>query len=60
MRISKFIRNLARRGKVEKDLSDEVRSYVDLSTERKIREGLRESDARRAALVELGGAEQLK
>jgi putative ABC transport system permease protein len=60
MRISKFIRNLARRQKVEKDLSDEVTSYVDLSTQRKINEGLPEAEARRAALVELGGAEQVK
>jgi putative ABC transport system permease protein len=60
MRLSKFIRNLTRRRKVESDLSDEVTSYVDLSTQRKIREGLGERDARRAALVELGGAEQVK
>jgi predicted permease len=60
MRISKFIRNLTRRQSVEKDLNDEVRSYVDLCTERKIQEGLGETEARRAALVELGGAEQVK
>jgi predicted permease len=59
-RITKLFRNLARRREVEKDLSDEVRSYVDLSTERKIQEGLGETEARRAALVELGGAEQVK
>jgi len=33
---------------------------VDLSTERKIKQGLPESEARRAALVELGGVEQVK
>jgi predicted permease len=60
MRIFLFIRNLARRRKVEQDLADEVRSYVDLSTERKIRQGLPEAEARRSALVELGGAEQVK
>ncbi|HVF69986.1 MAG TPA: ABC transporter permease [Chthoniobacterales bacterium] len=60
MRISSFIRNLTRRRKVEEDLRDEMTSYVDLSTERKIREGLAQRDARRAALVELGGAEQIK
>jgi putative ABC transport system permease protein len=60
MRISTLIRNLTRRRKVEKDLSDEVGSYVDLATQQKIREGLAERDARRAALVELGGAEQVK
>jgi putative ABC transport system permease protein len=60
MRISVFLRNLTRRRQVEQDLADEVSSYVDLSTQRKMKEGLNETDARRAALVELGGAEQVK
>ena len=60
MRISAFFRNLTRRRQVEEDLRDEVTSYVELSTQRKIREGLDETDARRAALLELGGAEQVK
>jgi predicted permease len=59
-RIGSLCRNLTRRRKVEKDLSDEVRSYLDLSTQRKIEEGLSEAEARRAALVELGGTEQVK
>ena len=60
MRIAAFFRNLTRRRQVEQDLADEVSSYVDLSTQRKMKEGLNETDARRAALVELGGAEQVK
>jgi predicted permease len=60
MRISAFFRNLTRRHKVEQDLADELSSYVDLSTQRKMKEGLNEIDARRAALIELGGAEQVK
>jgi predicted permease len=60
MRIFAFLRNITRRRQVEQDLADEVSSYVDLSTRRKMKEGLSEADARRAALVELGGAEQLK
>jgi putative ABC transport system permease protein len=59
-RIPSFLRNLARRRKVEQDLADEVSSYVDLSTQRKVNEGLSEADARRAALVEFGGIEQVK
>jgi putative ABC transport system permease protein len=59
-RIPKFLRNITRRREVEQDLADEVSSYVDLATQRKMREGLGETDARRAALVELGGAEQVK
>jgi len=59
-RIFSLLRNLTRRGDVERDLAAEVNSYVDLATQKKMSQGLDESDARRAALVELGGAEQVK
>jgi putative ABC transport system permease protein len=59
-RLKSFIRNLTHRRDVERDLAAEVDSYVDLSTQRKVRDGLSESDARRETLVELGGAEQVK
>jgi predicted permease len=59
-RIPSFLRNLTRRREVEQDLADEVSSYVDLATQRKMKEGLSEQDARRAALVDLGGIEQVK
>src|SRR3989440_4839643 len=59
-RFSRLFRNLTRRRTVERDLADEVSAYVDLSTQRKMKEGLSETDARRAALVELGGTEQVK
>jgi putative ABC transport system permease protein len=59
-RIARLFRNLTQRRTVEQDLADEVGSYVDLATQRKIKEGLGETDARRAALVDLGGVEQVK
>ncbi|HEX8897547.1 MAG TPA: ABC transporter permease, partial [Chthoniobacterales bacterium] len=59
-RIRSFARNLTRRRDVERDLAAELNSYVDLSTQRKVRDGLSEPEARREALVELGGAEQVK
>src|SRR6476619_7346067 len=59
-RLSSFFRNVTQRRNVDRDLAAEVDSYVDLSTQRKIRQGLSETEARRAALVELGGAEQVK
>lgn len=59
-RIRHLFRNLSRRGEVERDLAAEMSSYVDLATQRKVRGGLSESEARREALVELGGAEQVK
>src|SRR3979490_3057875 len=58
--ISSFLHNLARRRRVERDLAEEVSSYADLATQKKGRQGLSETDARRAALVDLGGAEQVK
>ena len=59
-RIANLFRNLTRRRNVEQDLADEVGSYVDLATQRKMKQGLSETEAHRAALVELGGAEQVK
>jgi predicted permease len=53
-------RNLTRRRSVEQDLADEVGSYLDLATRRKMKQGLSETEARRAAQIELGGAEQVK
>ena len=59
-RIQSFVRNLTQRRKIERDLAAEVDSYLVLSTQRKIRSGLSETEARREALVELGGTEQVK
>jgi putative ABC transport system permease protein len=54
------VRNLLRRDRVEKDLDEEVRSYVDLLTDEKTVAGVPEQAAGRAALVEVGGLEQVK
>jgi predicted permease len=59
-RILSLLRNLFRRNLVEQNLDDELRSSVELLTEEKIKEGLSHSDARRQALIELGGVEQVK
>lgn len=55
-----LVRNLFRRRRVERDLADEVDSYFALATDEKMREGLDETAARRAATTELGGVEQVK
>ena len=59
-RLSSLWRNLLHRNRVETELSEELQSYLELLTEAKVREGLRPPEARRAALVELGGVEQVK
>ena len=53
-------RNLFGSRQVERDLAEEVDSYLALSTDAKVRAGLDENAARRAAAVELGGVEQVK
>ncbi|HEY3739087.1 MAG TPA: ABC transporter permease [Bryobacteraceae bacterium] len=59
-RITNFSRNLFSRRKLDHDLDEELQSYVDLAADAKHDRGLSTEDARRAALVELGGAEQVK
>jgi predicted permease len=55
-----FLRNLFARDAVERDLDQEVQSYVDLLTEEKIRAGMSPDDARRAARLEAGNIELIK
>ena len=54
------LRNLVTPTRVDRDLDDDVRAYVDLLTDEKVHAGLAPADARRAALVELGGVEHVK
>jgi predicted permease len=53
-------RNIFRKQVAEKDLDDEVRSYVELLAEEKIKQGMTPAEARRAARIEAGGVEQVK
>ena len=55
-----FFQNLFAKGAVERDLDQEVRSYVDLLTEEKIKAGMSPDEARRAARLEAGSVEQIK
>ena len=59
-RIVYLFRNLLRKRTVEQALDDELRSSVEILTEEKMKEGLSRSAARREALIELGGLEQVK
>jgi predicted permease len=59
-RLQAMLRRLWDRGARDEDLSEEIRAYVELDTESKIRSGMTPEDARREALIELGGAEQVK
>ncbi len=59
-RLTSLWRNVIQRGRVERQLNEEIGSYVALSIDAKMRGGMREEDARRTALLELGGVEQVK
>jgi putative ABC transport system permease protein len=55
-----LLRNLLRRDKVERELDEEVRNYVDLLADEKAAAGLPEHAAYQAARAEVGGLEQIK
>jgi predicted permease len=54
------LRNLFLKPQVERQLEDEIRAYVELLTCDKIAAGMSPAEARRAALVEAEGVEQVK
>src|SRR6478609_6999087 len=54
------VRSLFRRETVEAELEEELRDHLARRTEEGIGDGLAVEDARRAALLELGGIEQRK
>lgn len=58
--IANALRNLTQKRRLEKELTDEVDSYVALSVQEKMKRGASEAEARRAARVDLQGTEQVK
>src|ERR1044071_5787917 len=59
-RIASLWRNLFDKQSVDQELTEELRAHLDLLTDQKISEGLAPEAARREALLELGGIEQVK
>ena len=51
---------ILRRDRIEQQLDDEIRSFVEMSTADRIREGVSHTEARRLALAEIGGVESMK
>lgn len=58
--LSSLSRNLLHKSQRDDELDSEVRGYVDILADEKIREGMKAEDARRAAQIEAGGIEQVK
>jgi putative ABC transport system permease protein len=59
-RLFSLRRNLFDKPRVEQDLDEELRAYVEQLADEKARSGLSLAEARRAALLESGGVEQIK
>ena len=59
-RLTSLARNFFRKQRAERDLDEELRSYLELLTQEKIKTGMPAEEARRQARIELGGAEQVK
>ena len=58
-RLKSLLRNLFRKNRVEHDLDRETSDYIEILTSEKIAAGMPPEEARRAALIEFGGNEQV-
>ena len=58
--LSAGIRGLFGKRRVEQELDDELRDYLDKSTAEKMRAGMTREEAHRAARIEMGGVEAVK
>ena len=59
-RIRALVRWLFRRDEIERALDADLADYIERSAAEKMRAGMTEAEARRAARIELGGVEQTK
>src|SRR5262250_2348451 len=59
-RLSSLWRNLFHKTRKDQELTEEIDAYLEMLVEQKINSGLNPEEARRAALIELGGREQVK
>src|SRR5688572_28554898 len=59
-RLRALARWLFRRNEIERALDTDLKDYIERSAAERIRAGMDEAEARRAARIELGGVEQTK
>src|SRR5215475_12360030 len=59
-RLSSLWRNLFRKAQKDQELTEEIDAYLEMLVDQKINAGLDPAEARRAALIELGGKQQVK
>jgi predicted permease len=59
-KLSSLWHNLFHKTRIEQDLDEEARSYIEMLTEENIKTGKSPEEARRAALIQFGGIDQVK
>src|SRR3954468_21835254 len=59
-KVASWCRNVFRQSAVDDDLDAEVRSYVELVADEKKQSGMGDQEARREAVLETEGVEQVK
>jgi putative ABC transport system permease protein len=59
-RLRSIVRWIARRDRAEQDLNDELQTFVDMAAADEVRDGATVAEARRRAVLRLGGLEQAK
>lgn len=59
-RLASALRTLLRKRQIETELDAEIRAYVDAIADEKMERGVSPTEARRQALAESGGLEQVK
>src|SRR5215213_10109721 len=58
-RLASLRRNLLQRDRVERELDEEIDACLEMLVQAGVAEGLTPAEARRAALIELGGVDQV-
>src|SRR5688572_23137302 len=59
-RLASIVRWTFRRNRAERDLHDEMQAFVDMAASDSMRDGATSDEARRLAVLQLGGVEQAK
>ena len=59
-RLRSVVRWILHRDRAERDLADELQTFADMAAEDEMRSGATPADARRTAIMQLGGIEQVK
>ena len=59
-RLASIVRWIVRRNRAERDLNDELETFVEMAAADRMRDGAAPDEARRSAVLHLGGVEQAK